>query len=96
MIKGFVVTFREPEDRSLGAVDLCDDLWEQWINIPIHVVPQPHLPQGQCDFNSPDILKHCEMVMGTIFYILDSGTQFLYTGSVMGRNFILFLTGVEK
>lgn len=28
-----------------------------------------HSPPGQPDFNSPDILKGCEMLMGTIFYI---------------------------
>lgn len=29
--------------------------------------PYPDLPQGQCDFNFPDILKCCEVLMGTVF-----------------------------
>lgn len=62
--------------------------------------PSVIFPQGQRDFNSPDILKRCEMLMGTIFtpVVTLSGSRNLLfiTGSIAGGDFRHFLIGIEK
>lgn len=58
-----------------------------------------HLPQDQHVFNSPDILKGCEVLMGTVFTSVVALSEFrnliIITGSIVGRNFKLFLVGAE-